>query len=132
MEIEGRISILVSSDRIDIEIEDSLSGESLAEVTLTPEVFCAALGRLVMNKCDVKTGDLSKVGKKMKVDKFTFPIPEDADYSTEKEIAKSIAQDNCPEGWEADSYFNSQDSFFNEDGRRWARCTMRKWIAVTG
>lgn len=127
--LEGRISILGDDRGVEITIEDHVSSEPIARVTMTPEMFVrCAMGRLACATCEVEVGELSRIGKKMEVSKFTFPVP-DMEYGKRKETAAKLALTHCPEGWFPDLYFSSQDSFFRTlDGKEMARCTMRRWV----
>lgn len=73
----------------------------------------------------VYTGD--HIGKQLKVDKITFPIP-DCDYGERKAIAIKEAEKYTPEGWVADQYYGSQDSFYQQDGQYWARVNIRTYV----
>jgi hypothetical protein len=82
--LEGRISILGNESGVEITIEDHNSSEPIAQVTLSPELFVrCALGRLACATCEVVVGELSRIGTKMEVSKFTFPMPE-TDYKKRK------------------------------------------------
>ena len=129
MKLDAKISILVDEDGANIEIEDALSNETIAKINLPPETFCAALGRLVYNRCELVMGDKDKFGKRMENKKFEFKLP-DSDIYRRKEIAKEEIKKVCPNGWEFDNYFDSQDSFFSKDGESWARCIIRQWVSL--
>lgn len=49
-------------------------------------------------------------------------------WKTRKKAAADIADRVCPDGWIADHYFNSQNSFYYKDGQTWARTTIRRWV----
>ena len=124
---DGSISFLVGQDSTTIEIHDSIASVTLARVTLTPKQLSQALSRLAYTHCDVEVNNLDKVGKKMINKKFEFELP-NFTWGESKQCAIKTIKDVCPEGWKADNYFNSQDSFFNKDGKQYARVTIRKWI----
>jgi hypothetical protein len=130
--VSGDISILWDSQNkdISIEIEDRESSSLISLITLSAEDFChAALGRLAKVKCNVGVGELEKVGKKMIIDRLKFEIPKELWQRKEmKEVAEKLAVEKCLEGWKCDLYFDSQDSFFTEDGKQFAQCTIRKWV----
>jgi hypothetical protein len=131
-EVEGRISILWNSQDKDIkiEIEDTKANSLIATVKLDAVAFCmATLGNLASMKCTIGVGELEKVGKKMLIDKLVFEVPENLFFSADsKDVAAKLAVKECPDGWEPQLYFNSQNSFFTKDGKAFAQCTIRKWV----
>ena len=54
-------------------------------------------------------------------------IYEIAKKSNQLELQK-IAQSHLSDGWIADAYFGSQNSFFKKDGKQYARATIRRWL----
>jgi len=48
--------------------------------------------------------------------------------SKDSERLRAMAQDKLEHGWIADGYFRSRASFFTKDGKRYARCTIRRWV----
>lgn len=126
----GRLTLLFGDEGATIEIRDQPSREVVCEVTLTPEQTCQALSRLGETHCKVKYGELKNVGKKEEYKEFIFEIPSISSYRREdrKTIAKEIVKEVCPEGWEPDLYFGSQDSFFTKDDKKYARTMIRRWV----
>ncbi len=134
MDIDGRITILVSEERTTIEIEDRTSNSVLCKIKLTPEQFCSALGRCAYIKPEsCKVYNLDKIGKKHENEKFCFEIPHSV-YDHRKyideiyEIGTKALKEEKAEEWEMDKYFNSQDSFFSKDGKDYARAIIRRWV----
>lgn len=126
---DGRISILIGPDETRIEIDDREASIQFVTIKLTPKQLSMALSRQVYVPCDINVVGLDRIGKKMEHKKFEFKMPP-SDYSTKKEIAKKEVLNVCPDGWEPDGYFGSQDSFFKkgEEREEWARTTIRRWI----
>jgi hypothetical protein len=128
MEIKNAaISILINENYTTIELYDEDAATQFAEVTLTPAQLSQALSRICNTKCKIEVNGLDHVGKTMKHKTFQFEIPEKYDYDNKSLIAAKYALKACPEGWESDMYFNSQNSFYKEDGKQFARCTIRRW-----
>lgn len=128
--MDCKITFLVNYDQdTTIQLHDPVSSITFAEVHLTNDQLAMALSRLGYTPCKIELRGLDKVGKKMIVDKLEFEMPLYT-FSTRKEIAYAEADRVCPEGWEADLYFGSQNSFFKKDGKEYARTTIRKWIDV--
>lgn len=134
MEIEGRISILVSQKGATIEINDDSANVNFLEIKLSPEQFMACLGRLSNVKCQLEVKGLDKVGKTHENSTFEFKLPDwyvKLPYKDKAENYKQlslVAQNQLSDGWIAENYFGSQNSFFTKDGEEWARVTIRRWI----
>jgi len=125
---DGRITILASPEKVDIEIRDHSAAISFVRVRMTPEQWATALSRLAYTTCDVHVRGLERVGLTMENRAFTFPLPEGTDYKDQKERAIEEVEHICPEGWEPDLWFNSQDSFYKLEGWPYARTTIRRWV----
>jgi hypothetical protein len=131
MSLKGKISILISREYTDIEIEDKDANTRFVKVRLTPEQLSMALSRQMSVDCALEVRELWHVGKKHENKQFEFEIPASLRSSDNYEELSSRAQDILDgknEGWIADKYFASQGSFFGKDGKIYARCTIRRWI----
>lgn len=129
--LEGQLTIMCNRDRpVEIEIVDKESGGRLAVVHVGHTQFVAALGRMGSCACTIEHGNLSKVGKIHESKRFEFPLTANKPitYKNREAVAKACVMDHCPEGWEPDNYYGSQDSFFEKDGEQWARTTIRRWV----
>ena len=124
----GKITILFRQDGLKIEVEDGGSSVRFVDITLTQEQLCRALSREACVPCDITLSGLDKIGKTLQHRKFVFELPPDTNYSNKKEKAQEQIKLKCPEGWEPDIYFNSQDSFFTKDDKEYARTTIRQWV----
>lgn len=135
MKLHGRISILINREYTSIEIEDDNANVTFVRVVLTPEQMNACLSRQAYVDCELDVMGVEKLGKKHECKSFTFETPEiltsyeNRIHNTQKfqQIAQKLL-DKEGEGWIAESYFNSQDSFFKDNGKQMARCTIRRWI----
>ena len=123
----GRITMLASEDGMKIELHDNDASITFAHIKLTPIQLAQALSRLGYTECKIEVHLLDKIGKKMKNKKFTFELPETNTFRN-MDMAKKIAIESCPEGWEPDLHFGSQGSFFTKDGKQYARTTIRRWV----
>lgn len=129
--IDGRVSLLVSSEGATLEVHDANASCVILRADFTPHEFCSMLGRIAMVKADLKIYDLSKVGKTHENKRFEFEILDSLANSKNAAILKNIAQSHLDaegEGWVADSHFSSKDTFFKKDGIQFARVTVRRWI----
>lgn len=128
MEINALLTIAVNDDNVTIEVEDSDASIRFLKLEITPKDFCAALGRLYNSKVKkAKVCGLKYLGKKMEHKKFEFEMPKHT-WSNREKLAEITAIEKCPNEWEPDLYFNSQDSFFQKDGKEYAKTTIRRWV----
>lgn len=87
-----------------------------------------------MVESDREVHGLDRVGKKQENKLFEFELPKDfkREYfkgRADQEIElQQLAQSQLSDGWIAENYFGSQDSFFTKDGKKYARVTIRRWI----
>jgi len=126
---DARINMLVNSTGTTIELIDKDSYITFAVVELTPAQLSSALGRVGHTECKVSVFGLDKIGKTHECKDHEFEIPE-MDYATRKDgkTLHDIALKTCPDGWEPDNYYSSQNSFFTKDGKPHARCVIRRWV----
>ena len=129
MKINGKITILLDEKGMRIEVRDADSGIKFLIVGLTPKQATQAMGRLANTECEnCEVYNLDKVGKVLELKQHTFELVGDINYQSRDEVAYFFAKQTCPKGWEPDRYFRSQNSFFSENGRNYARCTIRRWV----
>ena len=84
-----------------------------------------------MTDCEFITRGLDVIGKRHEWETFEFMIPENVlvlDKSGYAERLANHANTLLSDGWEAEGYFGSQNSFFTKDGKNWARCTIRRYV----
>lgn len=112
-----------------IELFDALSRVIFCKIELTPEDFVTALSGLAHVNCAGEVFNLDKIGKKKIHESFVFEMKETI-YEEKINKAEELAKKLCPEGWEPVLHFNSQNSFFQKDGKRYARTTIRRWVDI--
>lgn len=125
--INAQITITASyDDSIEITVHDKISSTNFLKMFMTREQWInATMNRLAHTEVDrAALNDVWNVGKKMEMDQITFEIPKHGDVKTACRIATEI----CPEGWRPELTFNSQNSFYIEDGKYFARTTIRRWV----
>jgi hypothetical protein len=128
---EGSVTLLFNDDGLDIEIRDEGSSVIIVKATLNVKQACQALSRLGNTPAKVEVGELSRVGLYMIHDILKFEVDRSVYYSHHDDNNKGLnllADKACPEGWRPDYYFNSQNSFFTEGQKSFARCIIRKWV----
>ena len=128
---DGRITILFGDDGLRIEVRDGKASTMFARIKLNQKQSCQALSRLGHTPCKIEVYGLDKVGKKHENKTFEFEMPEKNEYlygDPQKALAVVTVKKVCPEGWEPDLYFSSQNSFFEKNGKPWARTTIRRWV----
>lgn len=131
MKLEGKLTILINREYTEIEIEDENANIRFVRIRLNPEQLSAVLSRQACVDCELDIVGIDKIGKKHENKDFIFEIPKKLRNSDYKEQLSSIAQsllNKQGEGWIAESYFASQNSFFEKDGKTYARCTVRRWV----
>lgn len=130
---DPKITLIIDREGATIQLIDSMSSTTFVEVKLTTEQLCSAMGRLAYCPCEIGVMGLDKVGKKHENKNFEFEINEalmnsarglDRDNSALYNAAKKA----CPEGWEPDNYFSSQNTFFSKDKKQYCRVIIRRWI----
>jgi hypothetical protein len=125
--INAQIIISASyNDSITVTVIDKDSSTAFLHMVLTREQFInATMNRLAYTEVgSAYFENVDRVGKTLELDTLVFEIPKHGDT----ESARKIAQEQCPEGWVPDLYFQSQNSFYIEDNKYYARTTIRRWI----
>jgi hypothetical protein len=127
MKIDAQITVIATyEDSIRISVYDKASGKSFLEMDLTREQFVnAVLNRL--GNTDVKSAEvfhLDLVGKTMEIERLEFEIT----VWHDKQSAIKIAQEICPEGFTPDLSFDTNTSFYDKNGKYYARTTARRWV----
>lgn len=135
MKIKGNISILIGREVTRIEIKDSDAATHFLEIQLNPDQLARILSRESRVECEMDVRGLDRIGKKHENESFVFEIPEEINAISRhhnrdlyNKNLKDHAQTLLSDGWIADGYFGSQGSFFEKDGKKWARTTIRRWI----
>lgn len=129
---EGKISIFINMEFTEIEILDDNAAITFVKVKLTPEQLSSALGRLGRTDCQIEVISLDKVGKTHENKNFEFEIPKEL-YGTKniKELelfCEGALYKSGMADWQSDAYYQSQNSFFNKDGKSFARVIIRRWV----
>lgn len=130
-EIKARISLLINRDETMIQVVDWDSDITFLEMRLTNEQTCQMLSRLSNVEVDKATiRGLNLIGKKMEIREYEFEIPESLyEYKNrDSKKIKEIADCTLSDGWVADSYFVSKDSFVEKDGKFYAKTIIRRWV----
>ena len=125
----ARISDANHHQHIEISITDEIANINFVTVSMSFENFMKCLTGLSDIKGAGKVSGLDKVGKIHECELFEFPLAVFAGGSSSSrlDIAIETAERLCPNGWQPDLYFGSQNSFFEKDGVSYARCTIRRW-----
>lgn len=130
METKVKLTFLVGNDQTSVYVEDSLSGIRFLEMSLTPIELSKILSRQACVEVDAVVKRLDIVGKKHENKRFVFEITKELYYysNRDNEKLKELADSLLTDGWMSDCYFNSQDSFYEKDGKFYARTTIRRYI----
>ena len=128
MKIKGALTLMVGREQITIEIEDREANTRILSLILTPEDFCAALGRQAYIDCELTIGKLERVGSKHENSTLEFEIPNELRGSKHADELNEIAKTHCTDGWIPEGYYGSQNSFFTKDSKDYARVTIRRYV----
>lgn len=128
MKLQGKITFLINPDGATIEIEDDKANTTFLTVNLTPSQLMACLSRQGYVDCELDIKGLDRVGKTHEAKEFTIEIPEKLNNSSHQDDLQKIIQSQLTDGWIADGYFGSQNSFFRKDGKQYARCIIRRYV----
>ena len=116
-------------EAISITIVDKASHEQFLDVEIPLAAFAAALTGLSRQDCDITARSLDVIGLTRETDMITFEISQDIRYSRNKlEEVLKLAEEATPEGWIAPSYFGSQDSYFMDEGKYYARGRISRFV----
>lgn len=112
---------------VSISIEDTDAVLTFVRLELDLEQFAEALMGLASVQGEMEVMGLENVGKKREMKTLEFPLPDDCGHyyakTAEEEVGKYL-----PEGWEFHGSFESKSSFFDKNGKKWARCRILRWI----
>jgi len=123
-----KISMHLTRDMAFIEIIDSQSSTTFVKVKLDPNYFLSMLSGLSYTECEATVYDLDRIGKTMQHKVFEFEIKRtDKQSDLELDCVEFLFENGMYE-WLPDHYYNSQNTFFEKDGRKYARTTIRRWV----
>lgn len=137
MEIDGKITISIRQDKVYLEIRDSKAVTNFCLIEMSYKQFCRALGGLAYCPVDKMTVQrIQRVGKKMEHKIIEFPIPKGLQFKSKRNndieaLAWEATVNNEGLEWIPDLGFSSQGSFFDKDGKSYARTTIRRWVDFT-
>lgn len=126
--LNGTILIFIGSEGTTIEIEDREANTRFVKIELTVEQLSMALSSQSYVPCKIEVSGLDIVGKKHECESFEFEIPNNLASSKYEDELQKIAQSKLKDGWIAERYFSSQNSFFKKEDKQYARCTIRRYI----
>lgn len=130
MKIEGQLTIFANEGTVRLELKDKNACVRFLELDITADSLIAALGRLGHVPCEFEVRNLTKIGAVMEHKQFEFKLPGSTNIgrTAERDQAVKEVKIVCPEGWEPDLSFSSQNTFFTKEGHRLARTIIRRWV----
>lgn len=134
MKFEGNISISRDSrDKINIRIEDDVSGIRFIDVQMTLEDFAFAITGLSCQAVKGEVRGLENVGKtKVRESRSTLQV-EELKYKSRQEITEWLKSNCQEEGWILDTYLGSQSSFSHDSqGNMTIHYSVHKYVDVIG
>jgi len=125
--IEGKLTISkASNDVVRIQFKDCNSVTRFATAELSLEQYAQAITGLSEIPCMIEISNLQNVGLRRISDTLEFELEAQNSYSRNLHIEQLL---RCvPDGWKTTDELSSQNSFFEKDGKRWARATINKWV----
>jgi hypothetical protein len=133
MSIKGELSIVRPScsdgkKYIRIMVGDVEARIQFLDIEIALDDFAECLTGLSFVKCDINVRGAEKIGKRIESDELIFEMPSRVKYSERNQVAAELARESTPDGWEASDYFCAQDSFFEKDGKSYARTSISRWV----
>lgn len=123
------LSISIREGKVFLRIRDEAAATEFLELEVGQAEFVQALGGLRLTSCVAEIRRLDRLGKVHEHRMLEFPLhKKHRDYDYDKELAREKVHKYCPEGWEPDLSFSSQNSFFAKDGGTWVRTIIRRWV----
>lgn len=111
-----------------ISVVDKESVRASVEITIGLEDLMDALTGLAHTKCDLMITNNDLFGKKRIMEEMIFKMPA---HLVGQRLNTAINRANkLTKGtdWVIDEHFASQNSFFSEDGKLFARTVKYKWV----
>lgn len=135
MKIQGDLTMSIGKESTHIEVRDRNANTTFLRIEIDPNQLSALLSKQGNVKCELDIRGLDSIGKNHEHETFEFILPKwfertyDYDLVDEQDkLLMEYANRLLTDGWEADSYFGSRDSFFKKDGENWARVTIRRGV----
>ena len=129
MKIDGQITFLINRENTTIELRDKNAAIVFAKLELNAHQTIDILSRLSDVECKIELNALEFLGKKHECKNFTFEIPKSLYMKrNNKSDLVEIANNKLTDGWVAEPYFSSQNSFSRKDEKFYATCTIRRWL----
>lgn len=110
---------------ITIQVKDHDAVARFLDIEISYENFAQLITGLSEVDIDFTVRDLDHVGKTREIKPLMFPI--NAGFDDRVDVAIKEAKKHTPDGWIADTYFRSQNSFFTKDGIEYARTSIKRW-----
>jgi hypothetical protein len=111
---------------VSIQVKDVGSRVTFLEVEIGYADFTACLMGLSETECALLPRGLYNVGKTKQTDSIHFKMPDGG--CRDVGVARLEAAKNTPDGWQFESYFGSQRSFYRLDGQAWATTLIYRWV----
>jgi hypothetical protein len=110
---------------IEITVKDCGSRTSFLKLSISYADFAECITGMSNVTCSLETRGLHNVGKVRETKPLTFKMP--SRYGDKEEARLEVVK-HTPDGWTANTYFGSQNSFFHVDGEQWARTSIDRWV----
>lgn len=136
MELKGSVTSSIRDGKVILEIQDKKSSITFLELTLDGNDFLRMLNGLAFVEADLVMRGVEKVGRVHEHKHFVFEYTEEWNrfrngdfHKMLYDLGTKLINEQYPgEGWQLDSYFNSQKSLFQKEGKHFARAIARRWV----
>ena len=115
------------SRKISITVKDKDARIRFLDIEIDYDKFAECITGLSEIECTMKVRGLENVGKNIETMTVEFGIS-GPQYNIDKEDIIMQAKEHTPEGWTCSTYFGSKSSFFEIDGKDFARTTASRWV----
>ncbi len=115
-------------EKIAIKLKDVDAVLSPIEIEIGYEEFALAITGMSSVECEFEATFLDRIGKQRESMILAFEMPSHFNACRNKDVARERAAEAAPEGWVFEKNFSSQNSFYEEDGKRYARTNAYRWV----
>lgn len=114
--------------KISIAVKDTDARIEFLELEINLDKFAECLTGMADVECEMEFRGLENVGKKIETMPLEFEVEERCYGDERKQNAINLARNAAPKGWSPSTYFGSQSSFFQRNGKSYARTSASRWV----
>ena len=114
-------------EKISIQVRDVDAHIRFLDIEIDLDKFTKCITGLSEIECTATLRGIENVGKKRETMAIEVEIPKNI-YTNRKETAYVLAKKCTPKGWQCSKFFGSQSSFFEREGKSYAKTTATRWV----